>query len=344
MDAEKQVINYPNGDVYVGSMDEKGLPHGFGVMKYKEEPYYEWMKEEVSFKEYRGEWQHGVRSGSGVMKFHAKTKESVKYSGEWIDNKPDGQGKITLTSKDCQEGYEGGWKAGLRHGWGKYHKLIDSKYYPSEEYEGEWVNDLRCGKGSLKYTRKPRKVEVYSGEWKNNKLNGHCVWTSADGNTIECEWIDNRKQGLGTFTFADGLTLSARWENDEMLPNGISVIDSPDTLVLHITVGHSGLDYNRIATVLLIAKEGEYKMDDVSIIKGTKEWRRNQQFITITDIKDDCVKFIIPSDFVEGDSPYYGRIARGEKVELGFSRECVATIYDEDYDYTIAGTFVMECN
>lgn len=30
-------INYPNGDCYEGEVNEQGLPHGNGVMKFKEQ-------------------------------------------------------------------------------------------------------------------------------------------------------------------------------------------------------------------------------------------------------------------------------------------------------------------
>lgn len=346
MDAEKQVINYPNGDIYIGCLDENGLPDGYGVMEYKDKHGCVLLGKELFLKEYRGDWKHGVHSGSGRMVFQKIYEVSVKYSGDWRDGKPDGLGKLTITDKGKRTCYDGEWKAGLRNGLGKYIKEDD--FLPSEEYNGEWVDDKRCGNGERKYTYnrpyKNCKVETCSGVWENDRLNGHGVWTSTTGERIECEWVDGLKQGPGTYTLADGLSVSAVWENNSLLSSGISVLGAPDSMILFIRVGHSGLDYNRKAVVLLPAKVGKYTMDDVFIVEGTKDWRRKQMCITITDVEDSCVSFIVPSDFVRGSEPYKGKITRGERVELGFCIEGNARIYDEDYDYDITATFIMECN
>ena len=45
-------IDYPNGDIYIGDVDENGLPHGKGVMRYKQQSYGKWLGYQVCYKEY----------------------------------------------------------------------------------------------------------------------------------------------------------------------------------------------------------------------------------------------------------------------------------------------------
>lgn len=40
---------------------------------------------------------------------------------------------------------------------------------------------------------------VYSGEWKNNKMEGRGVFTWPDGRRYEGEYIDDKKEGKGIF-------------------------------------------------------------------------------------------------------------------------------------------------
>ena len=47
-------IDYPNGDIYIGDVDENGLPHGKGVKRYKQQSYGKWLGYQVCYKEYKG--------------------------------------------------------------------------------------------------------------------------------------------------------------------------------------------------------------------------------------------------------------------------------------------------
>jgi len=49
--------------------------------------------------------------GAGLL----KRKDGMKYRGNHVDGKRDGQGTMTLANRDCHEGI---WKDNLRHGHG----------------------------------------------------------------------------------------------------------------------------------------------------------------------------------------------------------------------------------
>ena len=47
-------------------------------------------------------------------------------------------------------------------------------YYANGDiYEGEWLDDMRHGKGMLRLANTNR----YEGEWKNNKMCGNGIFT-----------------------------------------------------------------------------------------------------------------------------------------------------------------------
>lgn len=340
-DTAQQFIKYPNGDTYKGNVDENGFPHGYGVMKYaRGGDTFAMMGIEVANKEYSGEWLHGNRTGTGKMKYYKNDEGFARYTGKWSNNLPNGTGCFENNCGKKIEYYEGTWKEGLRHGIGT-HSIVQNLYHWKQVYEGEWENDVRCGKGIYKYSG--MQSYIYDGEWRENKYNGHGTLRFDYGDYIECEWSDNLKNGAGVYTFADDTRFKAQWIDDELQIDSVKPDNNPNAMLLLINVEHSGFDYNRSATILLHAKEGEYTMDNVGILCGTKTWNRNQALITITEISEGKLKYIIPADFAEGDEPTYGSIARGEKAEHGFSLDATATIYEEDYDYTITGSIVIEC-
>jgi hypothetical protein len=60
--------------------------------------------------EYVGQWKDGQRHGKGL---YVSTRDGFRYNGEWLTDKPDGQGTLTLASGDR---YDGWWRQGQRHG------------------------------------------------------------------------------------------------------------------------------------------------------------------------------------------------------------------------------------
>ncbi len=80
-----------------------------------------------------------------------------------------------------------------RHGKGKM------TYANGEVYEGAWVDDQRCGYGKLFLPRGYFEAYSYSGEWKNDLLNGQGKFT--DGCiTFEGSFLNGKYHGEGTLT------------------------------------------------------------------------------------------------------------------------------------------------
>lgn len=57
----------------------------------------------------------------------------------------------------------------------------------------------------------------------------------------------------------------------------------------------------------------------------------------------DSVTFEVKSDFAPDYKAFNDTIRRGETKKYENSHDAVATIYEEDYDYTIESSLVVTC-
>ena len=123
-------------------------------------------------KVYEGEFIDNIpkeRKNIPLYKINGKTE----YIGDLFNGKYNGYGKLLETRyKDYEEiKYEGQFKDGLYHGFGKG-KLFQDKY--SEFlYEGNFINGKMEGYGVIYY--EDRKRIFYDGSFKNNDLYGNGI-------------------------------------------------------------------------------------------------------------------------------------------------------------------------
>jgi len=139
-------------------------------------------------------------------KKEAKTEEKKASDEDQEQQEEKKEAVLELTGYDRFEYsngivYTGNWKltngAKVKEGHGKLsHIFPNSKVPLTEEYEGEWSNDMMNGYGVYKYAS----GATYSGNWKNNRHHGYGVYVMANGCKFEGEWEDHRFHGPGTFT------------------------------------------------------------------------------------------------------------------------------------------------
>lgn len=120
------------------------------------------------------------------------------------------------------------------------------------KYQGEWVEDIRDGRG---YQIWPD-GSLYEGFWKNNKANGRGRLIHADGDVYEGEWKDDKAHGYGVYMHADGARYEGYWSEDKQ--HGRGVEQWPDGAV------YDGNYYDG-------EKHGEgcFKWSDGSVFTGT---------------------------------------------------------------------------
>ena len=57
-------------------------------------------------------------------------------------------------------------------------------------------------------------IEVYMGEWKQDKRTGYGIAERSDGLKYEGEWFNNKKNGYGVTTFKDGTKEEGKYRNN----------------------------------------------------------------------------------------------------------------------------------
>ena len=85
------IVKYPNGDIYIGQVNNYGLRHGKGVLKYNAAT----SDESTSILVYpNGDTyigqvdNYGRRDGQGILKY----KDGRIYDGEWSNGNMHGEG------------------------------------------------------------------------------------------------------------------------------------------------------------------------------------------------------------------------------------------------------------
>ena len=94
-------------------------------------------------------------------------------------------------------------------------------YSNNETYEGEWLNDVRHGNGTMTYTdgRKP-----IIAKWINGYVAYQTKYTDKEGNKYDgsASKIDGEdiKNGMGTMIYKNGNEYRGLWQNDKFDSQG----------------------------------------------------------------------------------------------------------------------------
>ena len=169
-------MRYKDGSIYEGEWSED-FRNGKGKMTYfnRQRHYYDgdWNKDKRHGKgiyydgnyNYDGEWLEDLKHGEGILKSNGD-----KYYGKWINNEKHGIFIISYFNGDKYNGEVNSY--GERHGKGnlKYSKYRENNSFEEkyDYYEGQWVNNIKEGKGFMLF----KNGDKYNGEWSNNLRNG----------------------------------------------------------------------------------------------------------------------------------------------------------------------------
>ena len=77
-------------------------------------------------------------------------------------------------------------------------------------YEGEWRNDLMYGHGIFTGADGHR----YGGEFKDGNLHGKGIYQHKDGRCFEGHFENNKRNGTGLQRYADGSEYDGAWKDD----------------------------------------------------------------------------------------------------------------------------------
>ena len=312
-------LRFPNGDVYKGEVNADGKPHGHGTMDYKLNGYYA---------TYKGEWENGQRSGKGEYERFSRgggARYSYNYKGQWKANQPDGQGveedsrEMGVHLSTVTETYIGTFKAGKRHG----HGVLVQDNFDGSFTDGE---------------------DHFEGEFEEGRTVGRGVWKYANGDSFEGSFIHyGTKQGHGIYTFSDGTWYEAEWNDNTPVLETIKPDPSLKTPLIIVSEHHEGFDYNRSASFLFFAREGFIPYEQTSLIYKDSSIKMKGSGLEILDVQESGIRFRVQEVFTRDGKALDAAIGRGENRKFEDFHNATATIYDEDYDYTIGSSLEISC-
>ena len=194
----KKTINYNDGTYYTGDVNEKGVPHGQGYIRYPDGS------------DYVGEFQNNTLTGFGVYRYDDKTT----YKGYLVNARREGMGKLIIEYDNYQFVAEGSFKNDHYHGMVTLSWIED--IIGVTRIEGVWNENGFMGNGTIYYPD----GDVYSGEIDIDNgyaCEGEGILTTADGTTYQGNFKDNVKRGLFTVTAPDGTVSYIDYDKQEQL-------------------------------------------------------------------------------------------------------------------------------
>ena len=130
-------------------------------------------------------------NGEGVMTYPGH-KNFKKYTGQFKDGTPEGQGTMIGAGGDT---YTGSWRKGKPDGRGT---LTYPEGQPLKQYEGEFKSGAWEGQGTMTFWD----GRIFTGEWTKEIT----VTQGRDprGGTAPAEYRWIKRYGVGTMTYPDG--------------------------------------------------------------------------------------------------------------------------------------------
>jgi MORN repeat len=124
------------------------------------------------------------------------------YDGEWVQDKPHGQGRVVWSNGAI---YTGQFQKGKYHGLGVY-------VWPSgKKFVGRWENGVKNGHGLYTWPNGKK----YDGEYKDGLKEGYGRMTWADGSTYCGGFKRNKRHGRGVQTDLAGVVVHCGlWKDD----------------------------------------------------------------------------------------------------------------------------------
>lgn len=105
--------------------------------------------------------------------------ERFTWSGDCVDGKASGEGRLAWHSRYGMSVYEGDMEAGKQHGDGTLRRSDGGRY------QGAWHDGKRQGRGTYTWAVGHR----YKGDWRDDKPHGFGIARFADGDVFKGLWL-----------------------------------------------------------------------------------------------------------------------------------------------------------
>uniref|UniRef100_A0A669CCL0 Alsin Rho guanine nucleotide exchange factor ALS2 n=1 Tax=Oreochromis niloticus TaxID=8128 RepID=A0A669CCL0_ORENI len=175
--------------------------------------------------QYTGSWLAGRVHGRGTMKW----PDGRLYKGNFKNGLEDGYGECVIPNKllNKTDTYQGQWREGKIHGFGKY------KYASGEVYEGCFCDGQRHGYGMLSSGKLARNSSsVFIGQWVHDKRTGYGVYDDITrGEKYMGMWLDDQRHGSAVIITQHGVYFEGAFRENKM--SGLGLLMSDDDTVFH---------------------------------------------------------------------------------------------------------------
>ncbi|KAM9710020.1 alsin-like isoform 2-T2 [Menidia menidia] len=166
---------------------------------------------------YAGSWLAGRIHGRGTMKW----PDGRMYTGNFKNGLEDGYGECLIPNKilNKPDSYQGQWKEGKIHGFGKY------KYASGEVYEGCFWDGQRHGYGMLSSGKLAKtSSSVFIGHWVQDKKTGYGVHDDITrGEKYMGLWLDDQRHGAAVVVTQYGVYFEGTFRENKMAGPGLLV-------------------------------------------------------------------------------------------------------------------------
>ncbi|XP_024141941.1 alsin isoform X3 [Oryzias melastigma] len=173
--------------------------------------------------QYTGGWLAGRLHGRGTMKW----PDGRLYKGNFKNGLEDGYGECTIPNKESNkpDSYQGQWKEGKIHGYGKY------KYASGEVYEGCFWEGQRHGYGMLSSGKLTRtSSSMFIGHWVHDRKTGYGVFDDITrGQKYMGLWLDDQRHGNAVVISQHGLYFEGTFRENKMSGPGLLVSEDETT-------------------------------------------------------------------------------------------------------------------
>ena len=166
-----------------------------------------------------------------------------RYAGPCVNGLAEGHGSASGVAQ-----YEGGFKAGRKHGKGV-------KTWPSgDRYEGDFVEDRKEGVGAYAWGRGKWAGERYEGAFNNDRRNGFGVYRWPSGDVYAGPWKDDAFAGPPT----QMMQARAQFEKEARA----AVAKEGQKVCREMQVGIGGRDWIRGVVVSIGKEQVAVRIDD----------------------------------------------------------------------------------
>ncbi|KAM7407669.1 hypothetical protein PAMA_003415 [Pampus argenteus] len=164
------------------------------------------------------------KDAQGTMKW----PDGRTYSGNFKNGLEDGYGECIMPNKllNKADSYQGRWREGKIHGFGKY------KYASGEVYEGCFCDGQRHGYGMLSSGKLARtSSSVFIGQWVHDRKTGYGVYDDITrGEKYMGLWLDDQRHGSAVVVTQHCVYYEGTFRENKMSGPGLLVAEDNTTL------------------------------------------------------------------------------------------------------------------